>query len=51
MDGYVNVTVIINFSWRLGEEDSPTAYPYVEFQKSLPLIINPISAASVQKTI
>lgn len=34
---------VLNFSWRLGDEDNPTAYPYVEFQKSLPVKINPIS--------
>ncbi|XP_058102038.1 cytochrome P450 724B1 [Magnolia sinica] len=34
--------LVLNFRWRTEEEDQPMAYPYLEFKRGLPLVIEPI---------
>ncbi|XP_020110290.1 cytochrome P450 724B1 [Ananas comosus] len=38
--------LVLNFRWRIEGEDTPMAYPYVEFQRGLPLEIEPILSLS-----
>ncbi|KAL6650876.1 hypothetical protein ACP70R_009801 [Stipagrostis hirtigluma subsp. patula] len=35
--------LVLNYRWRIDGDDIPMAYPYVEFQRGLPIEIEPIS--------
>uniref|UniRef100_A0A0A9CZV4 Uncharacterized protein n=1 Tax=Arundo donax TaxID=35708 RepID=A0A0A9CZV4_ARUDO len=34
--------LVLNYRWRIDGDDIPMAYPYVEFQRGLPIEIEPI---------
>ncbi|TVU15647.1 hypothetical protein EJB05_39179 [Eragrostis curvula] len=38
--------LVLNYRWRIDGDDIPMAYPYVEFQRGLPIEIEPISPES-----
>ncbi|KAF8703406.1 hypothetical protein HU200_032209 [Digitaria exilis] len=38
--------LVLNYRWRIDGDDIPMAYPYVEFQKGLPIEIEPICPGS-----
>ncbi|KAL6845776.1 hypothetical protein ACP4OV_024351 [Aristida adscensionis] len=38
--------LVLNYRWRIDGDDIPMAYPYVEFQRGLPIEIEPISPNS-----
>ncbi|KAK3144509.1 hypothetical protein QOZ80_4AG0314060 [Eleusine coracana subsp. coracana] len=38
--------LVLNYRWRINGDDIPMAYPYVEFQRGLPIEIEPVSPES-----
>ncbi|KAK3142333.1 hypothetical protein QOZ80_4BG0345220 [Eleusine coracana subsp. coracana] len=38
--------LVLNYRWRIDGDDVPMAYPYVEFQRGLPIEIEPVSPES-----